>query len=124
MQICMDQVKNITGRSQVTHQQMQDIRNEILKIIEEKSIIQKCLGLLNFINIVWLFSILGLAISVGPCLYFLFLPLIRFFKKIFIFMGKLITVLVKFLIKNILLPLLTFSHEWGIIEFCLYLFTF
>ena len=66
-------------------------------------------------------AVLGVTISVGPCLYQIFGPcLTRFFKKL----GRVIKKVLTWIFKKIVIPLVTFLHNWGFIELGIYMLTF
>jgi hypothetical protein len=74
---------------------------------KQKSIIQKVWGFFTFVNLIWMFSICGLAISVGPCLYVIIGPcLTRFMSVVFDVIQQILV----WLLQNIIIPLVNFLH--------------
>ena len=66
----------MTGRERITIEELENIRIEIDRFVNEKSVVQKVMGFLTFVNILWFFSIVGLCCTVIPCLSIMFGPFI------------------------------------------------
>ena len=89
------------------------MKGDIQELVEYESIAQKVKGFISFVNIIWFCAIIAIVISFFPCMYSIFGPqLDKLWKKIKEY-G--LTIL-----KEILIPLVTFLHNWGIFEFILY----
>ena len=67
----------MTGRENIGIEELDNIRPEIEKFINKKSITQKVMGFLTFVNIMWFFAIIGLAVSTIPCFMAIFGPFIE-----------------------------------------------
>lgn len=90
-------------------------------MLGQKSIIQKVWGFFTFVNIIWMLSIFGLAISVGPCLYEVIGPCVqRFMTTVFDIIQRMVV----WLLQNIVIPLVTFLHDWGVFEILMYMLSF
>lgn len=70
----------------------------------------------------WFFALIGIIISTLPCLHVFFSnfikPLIRFINKCYKYFYN--NVLVP-LVKKVVIPFITFLHNWGFFEAFLYL---
>ncbi|GMI36746.1 hypothetical protein TrCOL_g6276 [Triparma columacea] len=73
---------------------------------EERSIGQRVLGFFSFVNIIWVISIFGGLLTVGPFLLYVF--------------GEQIVKVLKALYTDLLVPM----HKLGVFELCAYAFTF
>ena len=71
-------MKNMTGRGNVTIDEMYAIRPEIDNYINKSSIILKVWGMLSLVNLIWFVSIVGLTASALPCIKQIFSPIIIF----------------------------------------------
>jgi hypothetical protein len=117
----LDEIKEITGRPEVTMTEASLILKEIEAMVNHQSIFQKVWGFFTFVNIVWMGAIIGLLISTVPCLLLVFGPCL---KRIIAKFAEVITKILKFILEKILIPTVTFMHNWGIIELMLYLTSF
>jgi hypothetical protein len=63
----------------------------------------------------------GVTVSVVPCMIQVFGPCI---KKIMSFFGGHLKRAIIWLFKNVVVPFVTFLHNWGLIELGIYMFTF
>ena len=72
----LEQLKNITGRNSVRLEEVENIRPEIERFMNEKSIVQRVWGFFTFVNIMWSFAIFGIVISIGPCIMMIIGPFI------------------------------------------------
>ena len=106
-------MKNITGRDDITQEHLQSLETEIKAFVEYESIAQKVKGFISFVNIMWFAAILSIVISFPPCVYSLFGPQLDKLWKIIKEYGLII-------LKDILLPVVTFLHNWGVFEFLFY----
>ena len=106
-------MKKLTGRAEITVDEVKKIRLEIEKFINHESIWQKFVGFFTFVNIIWMCSIIGITVSVGPCLYEIAGP---YLERCFY--------AVKEAIEEYLVPILEFLHYWGIFEAFGYLLCF
>lgn len=89
----------------VTELQLRNALAEIVRVENHVSVITKVRGFFNFVNCMWLFSIMGISISIGPTLYSVSQPI-----------RHLIIRLSKYFAYEIMLPFLVRLHSWGIIE--------
>ena len=117
----LNEIKEITGRQEVTMAEAGLILKEIEALVNHTSIFQKVWGFFTFVNIVWMAAIIGLLISTVPCLLMVFGP---FLKKIIAKVAEVIQIILRFIVEKILIPTVIFMHNWGIIELFLYLLSF
>jgi len=89
--------------------------------VNKKSVWQKVWGFFTFINIIWMLSIIVLVISVGPCVWRICGPCIERLAKCF---SGTVRRAIIWVAKEVLLPLATFMHNWGIFELFFYLLCF
>ena len=90
---------------------------ELDKFINEKSVTQRFWGFFTFVNIIWLCSIIGIAVSVGPCIYDIIGP----------WLERLLTIakdVIVWIFKKIIIPIIEFMHNWGVFEVLGYLLCF
>jgi hypothetical protein len=67
--------------------------------------IARVLGFFSFVNTLWVFAVLGIAVSIGPSAFYLLQPLHDLLRR-----------LLTKLYRDLLLPLLTRLHTWGVLE--------
>jgi len=104
----------LSGRDDdVSIEEAADIRNQTDLYVNKKSIWQKVWGFFTFINIIWMLSIIVLVISVGPCVWRICGPCIERLAKCF---SGAVRRAIIWVAKEVLLPLATFMHNWGIFE--------
>ena len=58
----------MTGRSKVTIKEIEDIKHHVEEMHKGNSWIQKVRGIFSFVNMIWAISIIGLCVTVLPCL--------------------------------------------------------
>ena len=117
----LQEIKEITGRQEVTMAEASLILKEIEALVNHTSIFQKVWGIFTFVNIIWMAAIFGLLISTLPCLLMAFGPcLIKIIAKV----AEVIQIILIFIVGKILIPTVTFMHNWGMIELFLYLLSF
>jgi hypothetical protein len=71
----------------------------------------------TFVNTIWLVSLVGMTFTFLPCLCALF----KIVEPLIILLFQTMKTIVEYIFKEIVLPLVTFMHEWGIFEILLYL---
>jgi len=112
----------LSGRDEdVTIEEAVDIRNQTDLFVNKKSVWQKVKGFFTFINIIWMLSVIVLVISVGPCVWKICGPCIERLAKCF--KGTVRRAII-WVAKEVLLPLITFIHNWGIFELLFYMLCF
>ena len=112
VQLLLQQAGTLGGKSDaenVTEDQLRNALLEIVRVESQVSIISKVRGFFSFINCIWLFSIFGICISIGPTLYTLLHPL-----------QDLIVRVSKYIAHEILFPIAIRLHSWGIFEMLIY----
>ena len=122
------QVRNISGRADVTAAHIAEFKNELVRADNYESLFQKVTNFFSLVNTIWLISVLGIVISIIPAFYFMFKPQIDRFLK---WLAK---VLKKFLVrfggtlmwiaKKVILPFISKMHEFGVFEFIGYYIAF
>lgn len=83
--------------------QLLGARAFITELEAQKSIVDRVTGFFSFVNIVWMVSIIGILLTVGPCLAYLIGP----------FLAKLASAL----IEHVIAPVATYLHRVGFLEF-------
>lgn len=68
-------VAGILGRKIVERHEIHSIYEEILKKENDLGVSTRITGFFNFVNILWIVAIIGITISVGPCIYTILRPL-------------------------------------------------
>jgi hypothetical protein len=103
----LQQAEVLTGRDagSVTIQMMNNLPDEIQRLEGHDSMITRVRGLFSFINLLWLFSIIGIAVSIGPSVYHVLYPL-----------RDLIMRISDWVFHQIILPVVTRCHSYGIFE--------
>ena len=105
---CADVLKaagEAIGAGPLTHAQLIGIRDIVEAVANERSVGDRILGFFSFVNILWTISIVGVAATVGPCLYYVFGEQLRKAAEVFY--------------KNFIVP----AHKWGVLEAAAYAFT-
>lgn len=106
----LQQAGDLLGRPQgLTHPQLLSIPASITALQDHKSPLARLLGFFTFVNIVWTFAVLGIAVSLGPVLVLALAPLLRLLG------GALRRMLVR-----VLVPLVLKCHQVGLFEAALY----
>jgi len=78
------------------------LRGDLLLEDEERSVTQRVLGFFSFVNLVWLISIFGGVLTIGPCVLYVF--------------GETMAKLLKSLYESLLVPM----HKAGVFELLAY----
>ena len=65
----ISKIKKMSGRTNVTVKDVFKARNEIDMTVGDSSPLSRFFGFVSFINMMWLISIIGMAISILPALY-------------------------------------------------------
>lgn len=68
----------------LSSQQLHAMKSEIVKSENERSLANRAKSVLNFVNVMWLFSIMGISATVIPVVYYTLKP----FQEYFIRFGK------------------------------------
>ena len=111
----------MTERENITLEELYQIKEDINETVGEKSALSRFWGFLTFVNIVWFIAIAGMSITVIPCIHSIFGEVIKRVAKIFLEFMK---TAIKWFLKNVLIPLITFLHTWGFLELFGYLLCF
>lgn len=75
---------------------------EYLEEIGKNTVLSRVKGFFTFVNLIWMIAILGIIISIGPSLVFLFSPFGGLFMK---------------LIFKVIIPFIIYLYDLGILEF-------
>ena len=105
----INQIGNILDNPKITIDQIHSIHKNLIEVNNQISISQRVTGFFTFVNFVWLIAIIGITISVGPCIYVILEPLRTAMVKISIFIYD-------YIIINF--------HIWGIWEIIFYMISF
>ena len=95
------QAKEIIGNGKMNSEILHKFP-EFLANIDNNSFLSRIIGFFSFVNIIWMVAIIGIVISIGPSLLFLFKP---FMKGLF---------------RQYILPILYKLYECGFAEFLAY----
>lgn len=89
----------------LTLRELELIQPHLLELEQHTGLIARVRGAFNFINLVWLVSILGIAISIGPSVAHLLKPIRQWLYRA-----------ARWLLRNVIEPVVARLHSWGIIE--------
>jgi hypothetical protein len=99
----LDEIGTLLERDDITLEEVHQIRHRISQVESEKSFTQRVYGMFTFVNFMWLLAIVGIAVSIGPCIYSLLEPL-----------QQALWELAKLIWTEIILRF----HGWGVWEIC------
>ena len=94
------QAKEIIGSGKMNSEILHKF-SEFLNDANSNSFLSRVIGFFNFVNIIWMIAIIGIIISIGPSLLFLFKPIMKIIIIIF---------------TDFILPLLIKLYEYGFFE--------
>lgn len=97
--------KSFGGRN-ITPEELHEIYHAIKEKESHKDLSSRIYGFFNFINLLWLLSIIGIVISIGPSIYLFLKP----FQDALLELARVIW-------NRIIIP----CHSWGVFEFLAYL---
>jgi len=101
----------LLGRD-VTAKDLEAIRDELVRILNHRSLGQKVQGLFTFVNTIWLCAIAGITVSVGPVLWDLLRPL----RRIFVQLANKFKEALLWFMEKVILPTVSRLHELGFWE--------
>eukprot|EP00051_Salpingoeca_urceolata_P014905 m.190296 g.190296 ORF g.190296 m.190296 type:complete len:616 (-) comp18225_c0_seq5:99-1946(-) len=105
----LQQAANITGRDSLTLEQLQAIPALIEATEAHTSILARARGMFSFINLIWLVSIVGIAVSIGPSVYHITKPIQDWLKRV-----------CKQVLDRVIIPFARWAHENGVFELVAY----
>jgi hypothetical protein len=88
-----------------THVQLVNVLAEIKDFERGNGVASKVTGLFSFVNFIWLVSILGITVSIGPSLYLMLKPV-----------QELLRLIVERIFFDIIIPIAKRLHNWGVVE--------
>lgn len=94
--------------------QLLSLRAALAEVAGRRTVWQRVTSLFTFINIMWVAAIIGIAVSVGPVAWLVSEPIRKWLT------GTLRRIVV-WVATEILLPVVTRLHVWGVLESALYL---
>lgn len=94
----------------LTAEQLAGFRKLLVELDAQKSIVDRVAGFFNFVNIMWMVSIIGVLMTVGPCFAFI--------------AGPVLLRLATSFYHRILKPSALFLHRWGVFEVAAYALAF
>jgi len=102
------------GLSQISNVSLteSDLQLMLQRLINEESRVSltyRVASMFSFINFIWLLSIIGITVSIGPSLWVILRPI-----------RHLLETLAKRLLEHVLIPLAVRCHEWGLFELLLW----
>lgn len=103
----------VAGRpagSTLTAAELSGVYTEILQIESQVGVVTRVKGFFTFVNTIWFVAILGIAVSIGPSLYHVLKPLRAWIKRV-----------LERLYYDLVLPVVTRLHRWGMFEFVAFL---
>ena len=118
------QAKEIVGSGKMNSEILHKF-SDFLKDANSNSFLSRVIGFFNFVNIIWMIAIIGIIISIGPSLLFLFKPIMKIMIQIFtdfivplliIFLFKPIMKIMIQIFTDFIVPLLIKLYEYGFIE--------
>ncbi len=59
----------------------------------------RVLGMLSFVNVIWAFSIIGLLISVGPCVAVIFKPVLEALMTVLVKVAEVVKDIVVWVVR-------------------------
>jgi len=83
--------------------QLRGSRAFLVELEAERSIVDRVSGFLNFVNIIWMVSIIGILVTVGPFIAY--------------FIGPMLIKLASALVETVIVPAAKFLHKVGFFEF-------
>ena len=94
------QAKEIIGSGKMNSEILHKF-SEFLNDANSNSFLSRVIGFFNFVNIIWMIAIIGIIVSIGPSLIFLFEPIMKRMIGIF---------------SHLILPLIIKLYEYGFFE--------
>lgn len=115
VQSILHQAADLTGKSVelISVDSLLNVLTEIEKFESKVSVVTKVRGFLSFVNFLWLCAILGIGVSVGPSIYHILVPLRDIIMRIS-----------RWVFNEVILPLTTRLHSWGVFETVAYMCCF
>jgi hypothetical protein len=101
----LKQAAAILQRTSITSEQLHVLRERIIENELNKGIVARVTGFFTFVRLIWLLSILGISISLGPAIAVLVAPLARILARAFMYLTN-----------EILIPVALFLHRQGVFE--------
>jgi len=89
----------------LTLRELELIQPHLLELEQHTGLVARVRGAFNFVNLVWLVSILGIAISIGPSVTHLLKPIRQWLYRA-----------ARWLLRHVIEPVVARLHSWGIIE--------
>mmetsp|Transcript_41468 Transcript_41468/g.72829 ORF Transcript_41468/g.72829 Transcript_41468/m.72829 type:complete len:449 (-) Transcript_41468:92-1438(-) len=94
----------------LTAAQMARMRQLLVELDAQKSIVDRVAGFFSFVNVIWMISIIGVLATIGPCIAYLVGPfLLRCMESLY---------------RHVLRPVAIFLHSWGVFEVAAYTLAF
>jgi len=118
-----DEMKKILKEAQgilkrnITVEEFSLMYDAIIKDESTISIYARVVGFFNFINFIWLCSIIGIMVTVGPCMVMILAPFYDILSNIVEVVGEYAIKVGVFLRDYIIIP----CHKVGLFEFILYM---
>eukprot|EP01051_Picozoa_sp_SAG22_P013961 SAG22_NODE_1628_length_3953_cov_2.906591_2_plen_668_part_00 len=108
----LDAAEEVLGKK-MEREQLLQLREALVEVTGRRTLWQRLTSLFTFINLMWFGAIIGIAVSVGPVVWMATKPIRRWMT------GTLKRVVI-YLATEVVVPIVTRLHLWGIIEACLY----
>lgn len=94
----------------LTEKQLLGMKDYLAELDAQKSVTDRVMGFFSFMNIIWLLAVLGITLTVVPCIAYL--------------VGPVLLKVAQALKEKVLKPLAIFLHNWGFFEAVAYLISF
>jgi hypothetical protein len=121
MEVYILEAKELSGRDDVTLELLFGMRAEIEEIVGKNDEESKFKGFFTWVNVVWVLSVLVMVCTCGPCTAKLIGP---YLARLAASCGKVGKKVLLFTVEQVIIPFVTFLHNWGIIEAFLYIVSF
>jgi len=102
---------DLLGRP-ITGEELCATRDELARMLANRSVIQKVGGLFTFVNTMWLAAIFGITISVGPVIWIVTKPV----REMIMHLQERIRKLVAWFVEKVVVPTVVRLHNWGVWE--------
>ena len=104
----LTECSKLVGRA-VTVDEMREVHTTLVTLEQNQGVVSRTLGFFSFVNFVWLISILGITVSVGPVVWHILTPLRMIFVRFLTLTWE-----------NIIKPTIIMLHNTGGFELASY----
>jgi len=86
------------------------MEDHLKSLSQHQGVIARVTGFFTLVNLMWLFAIAGITISLGPSVYHILKPLREYLRRLW-----------RWLFDDVIVPMTIRFHNWGVIEVVLWL---